>query len=224
VTRRTVRARADPYTRAVIDLTAALVADALDARGLRRQTLPGAIRPLRPGLAVAGPVLPVRVAAADRPAAEPYRMEMAAVEEIRPGEVLLYVCDPDVNAAVFGELFGHAARARGAAGIVADGPIRDAAALAEAAWPVFASAFSPLDTNGRAEVVAIGETLRCGDVEVARGDLIVGDEDGVVLCPAACADDVRAAVRRKLDGESGARADLEQGVPLTVVWERWGVL
>ncbi len=141
-----------------------------------------------------------------------------------PARFLLYVCDPDVSAAVFGELFGHAARARGAAGVVADGPIRDAAALAEAAWPVFASAFSPLDTNGRAEVVAIGETLRCGDVEVARGDLIVGDEDGVVLCPAACADDVRAAVRRKLDGESGARADLEQGVPLTVVWERWGVL
>ncbi len=208
----------------MIDLTAALIADALDAIGLRRQMLSSALRPLRPGFAVAGPVLPVRVAAADQIAAEPYRTEMAAIDAIRPGEVLLYVCDPDVRAAVFGELFGQAARARGAAGVVADGPIRDAAALAEAGWPVFASAFSPLDTNGRAEVVAIGETMRCGDVEVARGDLIVGDEDGVVVCPAARADDVRDAVRRQLEGESGARADLEQGVPLAAVWERWGVL
>ena len=207
----------------MIDLTAALVADALDALGLRRQTLPGAIRPLRTGFAVAGPALPVHVAT-DAVAAEPYRMEMAAIDAIEAGEVLLYACAADVGAAVFGELFGHAARARGAAGVVADGPIRDAAALAGSGWPVFASAFSPLDTNGRAEVVAIGETVRCGEVEVARGDLIVGDEDGVVVCPAACAEEVREAVRRKLDGESGARADLEQGISLATVWERWGVL
>lgn len=224
MTRRTIRPWADPYTRPVIGLTTALVADALDALGLRRQTLPGAIRPLRPGFAIAGPVLPVQVAATDRIAADPYRMEMAAVTALRPGEVLLYACQADVGAAVFGELFGRAARARGAAGVVVHGPIRDAAALAGGGWPVFASAFSPLDTNGRAEVVAFREAMRCGDVDVAHGDLIVGDEDGVVVCPAACENDVRVAVSRKLEGESGARADLEHGVPLATVWERWGVL
>ena len=205
-------------------LSSALVADALDALGLRHQVLPAAIVPLRRTMVLAGPALPVQVQATDAIEDPPYRMEMAAVDQVGTGEILFYVCAPNVDAAVFGELFGHAVRARGGAGVVCDGPIRDATQLADAGWPVFASRRSPLDTNGRAQVTTIGAPVSCGGVEVARGDLLVADGDGVVVCPAASIDAVRRAVEAKTAKESGARADLDAGHTLSAVWQRWGAL
>lgn len=206
------------------DLATALVADALDQLGLRDQTLPADIRPLGPGRVLVGHALPIRVVATTAMPDPPYVREMAAVEAIAPGEVPVYACDADVAAAIFGELFGVAARARGAAGVVCHGPIRDARALATADWPVFASARSPLDTRGRAEVTTIGEPVRCGGVAIARGDLIVADDDGAIVVPAAHEEAVRAAVSGKRTIEDHARADLAAAVPLTEVWERWGAL
>ncbi len=65
--------------------------------------------------------------------------------------------------------------------------------------------------------------VTCGGVLVSPGDLLVGDDDGVVVVPTARVTDVAAAVTEKLAGEHGALADLQNGLTVHEVWERWRV-
>lgn len=205
-------------------VSTALVSDALDALGLRDHTLDPAIRPVDPGMTLVGLAVPVIVRASEGIPDDPYRGEMAALDSLRQGEVPVYAVEPGVEAALWGELFSCAAIGRGAAGAVVDGPIRDAALIRELGFPVFGRGFSPLDTQGRAEVVAWREPAVCGGVAVRPGDIVVADEDGVVVCPAAVAAEVAGACAGKARDEHGARADLQAGAGLLEVWERWRVL
>jgi regulator of RNase E activity RraA len=204
--------------------SSALVSDALDGLGLREHTLDRAIRPLDPGAALVGLAVPVIVRSTEVIPDEPYRGEMAVLDSLRPGEVPVYAVEPGVEAALWGELFSCAAIGRGAVGAVVDGLIRDAALIRELGFPVFGRGFSPLDTQGRAEVVAWREPAVCVGVSVHPGDLVVADEDGIVVCPAAAAAEVAAACAAKLRDEVGARADLKAGASIFEVWERWRAL
>jgi regulator of RNase E activity RraA len=204
-------------------LSSALTSDALDRLGLRDQVVGPGIRPLRPGYRLAGRALPVSIVVSDAIPSKPYVGEMQAVELLQPGDVPVYVTEPDVNAAVWGELFTLAARGRGAVGAIIDGPIRDAEATAALGFPVFFRSMSPLDTLGRAVVADIGADVICGGVRVRRGDYLVADEDGVVVLQAELADEVVAHVEEKLRGEHGARDDLLAGKSVRDVWDTWGV-
>jgi 4-hydroxy-4-methyl-2-oxoglutarate aldolase len=202
----------------------ALISDALDRLGLRAQALDPAIGRLHPGRVVVGRALPILVRASDRVAEEPYASEMHAIESLRPGDVPVYAVAPGVRAALWGELFACAARGRGAAGVVVDGYVRDVRQLRELGFPVFCRGHSPLDTQGRAEVAAIGEPVTCGGVPVEAGDYVVGDEDGVVIVPGSALESVLGAIGQKDRDEQGALADLVAGVGIRDVWEKWGVL
>lgn len=203
-------------------LTVALVADALDALGLRGQVIAGVVA-LEPGSSLVGRARPIDVRATDVVPAEPYVGEMAAIAALEPGDVPCYHVDPSVEAALFGELFAVAARAQGAVGAVVEGPVRDVRQLRELGFPVFARGISPYDTKGRAEVVGHDVPVTCGGVLVSRGDLLVGDDDGVVVVPVDRVPDVLAAVAAKVADEHGALADLLAGASVHEVWERWRV-
>jgi 4-hydroxy-4-methyl-2-oxoglutarate aldolase len=202
----------------------AVVADALDALGLANQALDPAIRPSYPGAAVVGRAFPIVMAAVEEASPEPYESQVRAIEALRPGDVPVFACDPLTTAAAWGELFSCAARGRGAVGAVVDGYIRDARQIAELVFPTFCRGFSPLDTQGRAEVVEAGVAAVCGGVWIAPGDAVVGDLDGVVAVPQAALAGVVAFVGEKLRSESGARHDLLAGAGIREVWDRYGVL
>jgi regulator of RNase E activity RraA len=104
---------------------------------------------------------------------------LTAVAAAAPGDVLVLATGGGTRA-VFGELFATEARRRGLAGIVADGPCRDLRGLREIGLPVFARGTTPRSgtTVSRAEH---GVTVRCGGVEIAPGDLVFGDDDGVLV-------------------------------------------
>lgn len=204
-------------------LTVALVADALDFLGLREQVIASSVRPIQPGLRLVGQARPIEVRATDVIPDEPYVGEMAALAALAPGDIACYQVDPAVDAALFGELFAIAARAQGAVGAVLDGPVRDVRQMRELGFPVFASGVSPYDTKGRAEVVAHDVPVTCGGVLVSLGDLVVGDDDGVVVVPAERVAEVVTAVTAKLADEHGALADLQSGLTVHEVWERWKV-
>lgn len=204
-------------------LTVALVADALDAFGLREQVIASIVQPIQPGLRLVGRARPIEVRATDVIPDEPYVGEMAALAALAPGDIACYHVDPAVEAALFGELFAVAARAQGAVGAVLDGPVRDVRQMRELGFPVFASGVSPYDTKGRATVVAHDSPVACGGVLVSLGDLVVGDDDGVVVVPAGRVAEVVTAVTAKLADEHGALADLQSGLTVHEVWERWKV-
>jgi 4-hydroxy-4-methyl-2-oxoglutarate aldolase len=208
------------------EATTALVADALDQLGLREQALDPAIRPVYAGARLVGRAVPIVVAALDEPAepADPYANQIHAVESLGPGTVPVFACDPRSRAAAWGELFSCAARGRGALGAIMDGYVRDALQIAELAFPTFARGWSPLDTQGRAEVVEFGVEAVCGGVRIAPGDFVLADEDGVVAVPASALDDVLGYSGGKIRSEQSARAELLAGVSIRAVWEKYGTL
>jgi 4-hydroxy-4-methyl-2-oxoglutarate aldolase len=107
---------------------------------------------------------------------------MAALAEAAPGDVLVIATNGGMRA-VFGELFATEARRRGLAGIVADGFCRDLRGLRQIGLPVFARGATPRSgtTVSRA---AFGQAIVCGGVEVSPGDIVFGDDDGVLIASA----------------------------------------
>jgi regulator of RNase E activity RraA len=98
------------------------------------------------------------------------------------GDVLVIAAN-GASSAVFGELFATEARRRGLAGIVADGFCRDLQGLRRIGLPVFARGTTPRSgtTVSRA---ALGAEVSCGGVEVSPGDIVFGDDDGVLIAGA----------------------------------------
>jgi 4-hydroxy-4-methyl-2-oxoglutarate aldolase len=106
---------------------------------------------------------------------------MSALAEASPGDVIVIAANGG-SAAVFGELFATEARGRGLAGIVTDGYCRDLRGLRSIGLPVFARGTTPRSgtTMSRA---ALGATISCGEVTVSPGDIVFGDDDGVLIAP-----------------------------------------
>lgn len=108
-----------------------------------------------------------------------------AIREVRPGEVLVIHRGGDQRHASFGGLLGLAAKNRGVAGVVLDGPVTDLVELTDLRLPVFARGVSALTTRRLNLGGAIGQPIRCGGVQVAPGDYVLADDDGVLVIPAS---------------------------------------
>jgi regulator of RNase E activity RraA len=204
--------------------TAAL-ADILDARGLRDRTLPPSIRSLEAGGRVAGPAYTVKGRPASNDDGASYdtaiRKVLAMLGDVPRGHVAVYSCSHDVSAHL-GELSVTSLKARGVAGCVLDGGCRDVRFIHEEGFPVFARFVTPEDSTWRWELEATQVPVVIGRVRVEPGDWIVGDDDGVVVVPAALADDVLAEAEHKAATESEIRAAVRAGMPPLEAYERFG--
>jgi RraA family protein len=168
--------------------------------------LPGGvgIRPFHRGGTMAGTALTVRVAAGDN------LVIHQALELVRPGDVIVVDGGGDVSRALVGEIMATIAMSRGAAGLVIDGAIRDAGALAKQDFPCFARAAihrGPYK-NGPG---AINVPVSIGGMVVTPGDIVVGDEDGVVAFPQAIAADLLQKVRAQEDREAEILKSIREG-------------
>ena len=114
--------------------------------------------------------------------------------------------------------------ARGAAGALMDGCVRDVMAIRRRGFPVFHGGIAPLDSKGRGKIVAIDGPIVIGGVAARSGDLVFGDADGVVIIPRAIEDEVLRLAFEKVQGESKTLHDLERGDKLADVFSRYGIL
>jgi 4-hydroxy-4-methyl-2-oxoglutarate aldolase len=159
--------------------------------------LPGAIKPIRPGMRVVGPAYPISGVVGDN------LWLHRAIAEARPGDVLVAAVagDDAPDYGYWGEVLAVAAQARGIAGLVIDGGVRDVVQLEERGFPVFARGLCIRGTEkDPAAPSTHGSPVRFGGVTVRAGDLVLGDDDGVVVIPqdrAGAA--VEAGVRRDAD-------------------------
>jgi regulator of RNase E activity RraA len=151
-----------------------------------------AIRAIVPDVRMAGPALTVI-------APDDHLPMFSALEAASPGDVLVVV-NAGGSRAVCGELFATEAERRGLAGIVIDGLCRDVAGLRQLGLPFFARGSVPA-SGGTASRSALGQRVRCGGVDVQPGDIVFGDDDGLVIAPA---DRIEAALA---GGEAIARAE-----------------
>jgi 4-hydroxy-4-methyl-2-oxoglutarate aldolase len=183
-------------------LTSATVHEAAGRTG----ALPSGIKPIHPEMHLQGPAFPVRTPAGDN------LWLHRAVYAARPGEILVADCGGELEFGYFGEVLAEAAIARGLAGLVIHGGVRDSRRLAEMGWPVFAARLcirgTGKDPHGDGE---LGEPVTVGDVRIGLGDLVVADADGVVCVPARRIAEVLQASIDRDEAEAGYIARLRAG-------------
>ena len=213
-----------PPDPAVSRLYSAVVSDILDDLGHRDHVLDPAIRPLGRGAVIAGFANPFLVTEVDRIPDEPYTGEIGALDDIRPGEIILVAAGGSARAACWGELFSVAARARGARGTVIDGYCRDARRIAALGYPVWSRGMLPLDCKGRTAVTAWRQPAVIGGLLVRPGDLVVADDDGAVVIPAELTEQTISRALAKASKEHALRDALEAGSTLRAAYDRFGVL
>jgi RraA family protein len=177
----------------------AIISDNLDR-------LPGAIglRPFHRGGSMAGVAFTIKTAAGDN------RIIHQALDLFRPGDVLVVDGGGDTTRALVGEIMSLIAELRGAAGMVIDGAVRDAAVLSKSSFPVFARAAihrGPYK-NGPGE---INVPVSIGGMVVNPGDIVVGDEDGVVAFSPSIAVDLLKAVKAQEDKEEAILRSIRDG-------------
>ena len=105
-----------------------------------------------------------------------------------------------------------------------DGCTRDVRAIRAMKFPVFHGGIAPLDSKGRARIMALDIPIVCAGVHVMPGDLVVGDVDGLVVVPQTVEDQVLKIAFKKVTGESNTLKDLQRGDKLADVFARYGIL
>ena len=156
--------------------------------------------------------------------ADPYGLEIEAIDSILPGEVVAVSTGESKRNAPWGELLSTAARARGARGAVIDGLVRDVKSIQRLGFPVFAMGIKPVDSKGRGLVIDYNIPVQCGGILVTPGDLIFADFDGVVVIPASVLHESLKIAENKVIKENHSRRALLDGAYLSDVYAKYGVL
>jgi regulator of RNase E activity RraA/2-keto-4-pentenoate hydratase/2-oxohepta-3-ene-1,7-dioic acid hydratase in catechol pathway len=148
-----------------------------------------------------------------------------AVEQVRPGEVLVIEARGDPTAGTVGDILALRAQVRGAAGIVTDGAIRDSQALHAMDLPVYYGATHPAVLGRRHVPWEVNGVIACAGVTVTPGDIIAGDGDGVIVIPAHLAmevaqDAAEQELQEEFAAELVARGESVDGLyPLGKRWQ-----
>jgi 4-hydroxy-4-methyl-2-oxoglutarate aldolase len=178
------------------ELSPTALVDALD----RSQVMDIGIRPLwQPMPRIAGPACTVRCPPGDN------LMLHAAIYRAPPGAVIVVEAG-DVDYAVSGGNVCAVARRRGIAGFIVDGVIRDLAEVREDRFPVFARGVIPIP-GGKDKLGELNTTVRCGGVQVDAGDVVVADEEGIVVVPAARQERVLEMARARVAKDASQSLD-----------------
>ncbi len=185
----------DDLYRRLSSLPAANVGDVLD----RLYVAESAISPVWKGAKVVGPAFTVMTAGGDN------KHIHEAIDTAAPGDVLVIDGQAATHRALLGDLMGRRAQARGLAGFVVDGAIRDADDLGAIGFPTWARGVTPAGPyrNGPG---LLQVPVSVGRVVVNPGDVIVGDDDGVTVIPRNRLEEIVTAAEAKRASEEEARA------------------
>lgn len=214
------------------ELFTAVVGDAMDKLGLRRQFLPPRIQPLQRDMVAVGRAMPVleadffeeSVEGSHNPlSARPFGLMMEALDDLKADEI--YVCTgSSPSYALWGELMSTRAIRLGAAGAVLDGYSRDTRRILALGFPTFSFGSYAQDQGQRGKVVDYRVPIQLGQARIEPGDILFGDIDGVCVVPRAAEADVFRAAIEKARGEKTVQKALEAGMPAAEAFKTYGIL
>ena len=190
----------DPLIAEFLKQTSATVHEAMGRRG----ALPGAIKPVSPAMRMCGPAFTV-----DSPPMDNLLLHQA-IYAASPGDVLVVRVADYYEAGYWGEIMGVAAQARGLAGLVIDGGVRDSLELTAMNFPTFSRGLCIKGTLKHGGG-ALNKPLAIGSVVIQPGDIVVGDADGVVVVPRAEGPAILEKSVQRVDRENVIMQQLRDG-------------
>jgi len=202
----------------------AVVCDALDSVGYRRQSPRVPLRPWTTSRVLIGRAKTTLWANMFHVDPQPYALELRAVDECRPDEVLICAAGGSVHSGIWGELLTTAALNRGCVGAVVDGAIRDVQKIRELNFPIFARDLCVYDSKDRQRVVDLDVIVEIDSVRFAPGDLVIADQDGVVVVPQEVEAEVVSRAWEKVHAENAVRDAIRGGLLASEAFAKFGVL
>lgn len=182
------RIRADGFPRVhpdLVDQARALSSATIHEAGGKIGVMPSPIKPVHPHFRLCGPALTVHSPPGDN------LWLHYAIYAAQPGDILVVHCNQAYDHGYWGEVMSTAAKVRGLGGLVIDGCVRDYTLLDEVGFPVFARGQCIRGTGKDKHAIGwIGAPILFGNLVVNPGDLVFGDNDGVVVVPQDKAEDV----------------------------------
>ena len=200
----------------------ATLTSVLRQHGITRTFMHG-VAPLRPNMKMAGPAftlryLPMREDLDPGTVDNLKDVQRVGIEQISEGEVFVVDARGDTRAGTMGSILATRLHCRGAAGIVTDGAYRDSPVIAELGIPAYAAAMNAHTNKTIHHPSEIQVPVACGDVAVCPGDIIVGDEEGVVVVPAQLADEVAQTAAEMEEKEVFITEKIQAGASIIGVY------
>ena len=216
----------EKISRETLDLllipSTATLTSVLRQHGITRSFMHG-VAPLRPNMKMAGPAftlryLPMREDLDPGTVDNLKDIQRVGIEQIGEGEVFVVDARGDTRAGTMGSILATRLHCRGAVGIVTDGAYRDSPVIAELGIAAYAAAMNAHTNKTIHHPSEIQVPIACGDVAVYPGDIIVGDEEGVVVVPAQLADQVAQTAAEMEEKEVFITEKIQAGASIVGVY------